>query len=75
MWLEDEQSVFSLPMSYDSMVFFNEAPFILELHLHALFYYLADQDRIFRDGWDVQDVLEVDLFAIVPKWDISHMPN
>ena len=60
-------------MSYDSMVFFNEAPFILELHLHALFYYLADQDRIFRDGWDVQDVLEVGLVPVISEWDIPNM--
>ena len=44
-------------MSYEPIVFFNEASFIVKLHLHALFHDLADRDQIFRDGWNMQDII------------------
>ena len=73
--LEDEHSSFSTTMRYDLIVFFNEASFIIEPYLHALFHYLADRDQIFRDGWDMQEVLDVVLFSVILKWNISDMLN
>jgi hypothetical protein len=39
---EDEHTAFSATVSYDSVVFFDEAPLIVEAYLHSLLDYLTD---------------------------------
>ena len=47
--------------------------FVIEPYMLALFYNLADRDRIFLDGRDMQDILDVGLFSVVVESDISDM--
>ena len=69
--VEDEYLSFSSISSNKSIIFFNKAPFLIYLYLHALYYHLANRDQIFRDGREMQDVLDIGLFVIVLKQDIS----
>ena len=39
---EDKHTAFSATVSYDSVVFFDEAPLIVEAYLHSLLDYLTD---------------------------------
>ena len=54
---EDKYTAFSVPVSYDSITFFDEAPLIVESYLHSLFDDLTDRDQIFGDNGDMQYVL------------------
>ena len=47
---EDKHTAFSATVSYDSVVFFDEAPLIVESYLHALLDYLPDRDQVLGDG-------------------------
>ena len=49
----DKHMAFSVAVSYDSVVFFDEAPLIVESYLHSLLDYLTDRDQILGDGGDV----------------------
>ena len=44
MRIEDEHLTFSLTVSDNSVFFFDEAPSVIEVNLHAMFHILADVD-------------------------------
>ena len=60
-------------MIYDLIAYFDRAPIIIESYLHSLFDNLADLDQVFRDGTDMQYVLEVGLFTVISEWDVPDM--
>ena len=65
---EDEHPTFSSTTSDNSAFIFYEAPSIVEANMHALFYNLADRDRILRYSRNMQDVIDVGLVALFSEW-------
>ena len=66
---------FSSTAGNKSTFFFDEASSIVEANLHALFENLANLDHVLCYCWYMQNVLDVDLVAFFPKWDIADMLN
>ena len=62
-------------LGYDSAVFLDEAPVVVETNLHALLHDLADRDQILRDGRYMQDSLDASLLTFFPEWDIVDVSN
>ena len=73
--VKDEHLAFSSTASNNSTFLFDEASSIVEPNLHTLFHDPVNLDEILCYGWNMQDILDVDLITFFTERDVSDMLN
>ena len=75
MQIENEHSTLSSSARDKSALFFDEATALVKSYLHALFNNLADRDQFFRDGPNMQEILNVGLLTFFAERNIANVIN
>ena len=75
MRIENEHLALSSSARDDSVLFFDEAPVLVESDLHSLLNHLADRDQNFRDSGNMHVIFNVCLLTSFAEQDIADVPN